>query len=84
MKGNYVRKFDWIFLVLAQLDMILHDRAYAFFSHTHKAQKENMPLLDKVFLCVHVLVGCDKLMVMILLLLIYLCHVGTSSEGVIV
>lgn len=28
--------------------MILPDRAYAFFSHTHKAQKENMPLLDKV------------------------------------
>jgi hypothetical protein len=33
---------------LAQLKMILPDRAYAFFSHTHKAQKENMPLLDKV------------------------------------
>eukprot|EP00258_Populus_trichocarpa_P018351 XP_006381529.2 alpha-aminoadipic semialdehyde synthase [Populus trichocarpa] len=31
-----------------KLDMILPDRAYAFFSHTHKAQKENMPLLDKV------------------------------------
>uniref|UniRef100_A0A6N2L6K1 Uncharacterized protein n=1 Tax=Salix viminalis TaxID=40686 RepID=A0A6N2L6K1_SALVM len=31
-----------------KLDMILHDRAYAFFSHTHKAQKENLPLLDKV------------------------------------
>ncbi|KAK4414933.1 Alpha-aminoadipic semialdehyde synthase, partial [Sesamum alatum] len=31
-----------------QLEMILPDRAYAFFSHTHKAQKENMPLLDKV------------------------------------
>lgn len=28
--------------------MIFPDRAYAFFSHTHKAQKENMPLLDKV------------------------------------
>uniref|UniRef100_A0A2N9H412 Alanine dehydrogenase/pyridine nucleotide transhydrogenase N-terminal domain-containing protein n=1 Tax=Fagus sylvatica TaxID=28930 RepID=A0A2N9H412_FAGSY len=28
----------------------LPDRAYAFFSHTHKAQKENMPLLDKVIL----------------------------------
>lgn len=28
--------------------MILPDRAYAFFSHTHKAQRENMPLLDKV------------------------------------
>nr|GMC55784.1 alpha-aminoadipic semialdehyde synthase [Ipomoea batatas] len=31
-----------------ELDMILPDRAYAFFSHTHKAQKENMPLLDKI------------------------------------
>ncbi|KAA8534721.1 hypothetical protein F0562_029837 [Nyssa sinensis] len=31
-----------------KLEMILPDRAYAFFSHTHKAQKENMPLLDKV------------------------------------
>ncbi|KAK9099643.1 hypothetical protein Syun_026688 [Stephania yunnanensis] len=30
------------------LDMILPDRAYSFFSHTHKAQKENMPLLDKI------------------------------------
>lgn len=39
-------------LVFPQLDMILPDRAYAFFSHTHKAQKENMPLLDKVA-CLH-------------------------------
>ncbi|GKV03738.1 hypothetical protein SLEP1_g15988 [Rubroshorea leprosula] len=31
-----------------KLDMVLPDRAYAFFSHTHKAQKENMPLLDKI------------------------------------
>ncbi|KAK9274571.1 hypothetical protein L1049_021820 [Liquidambar formosana] len=31
-----------------KLEMIFPDRAYAFFSHTHKAQKENMPLLDKV------------------------------------
>ncbi|KAL8492642.1 hypothetical protein ACS0TY_024003 [Phlomoides rotata] len=31
-----------------KLEMILPDRAYAFFSHTHKAQTENMPLLDKV------------------------------------
>lgn len=31
-----------------KLKMILPDRAYAFFSHTHKAQKENMPLLDKI------------------------------------
>ncbi|KAG0485247.1 hypothetical protein HPP92_009326 [Vanilla planifolia] len=30
------------------LDVILENRAYAFFSHTHKAQKENMPLLDKI------------------------------------
>ncbi|KAD0293360.1 hypothetical protein E3N88_44492 [Mikania micrantha] len=30
------------------LEMILPDRAYAFFSHTHKAQKENMRLLDKI------------------------------------
>ncbi|KAM5547089.1 alpha-aminoadipic semialdehyde synthase [Rosa sericea] len=29
-------------------EMILPDRAYAFFSHTHKAPKENMPLLDKI------------------------------------
>ncbi|XP_044463727.1 alpha-aminoadipic semialdehyde synthase [Mangifera indica] len=31
-----------------KIEMILPDRAYAFFSHTHKAQKENMPLLDKI------------------------------------
>ncbi|KAG8376285.1 hypothetical protein BUALT_Bualt09G0047300 [Buddleja alternifolia] len=31
-----------------KLEMILPDRAYSFFSHTHKAQRENMPLLDKV------------------------------------
>ncbi|KAG2662088.1 hypothetical protein PVAP13_1KG526730 [Panicum virgatum] len=31
-----------------KLEMILPDRAYTFFSHTHKAQKENMPLLDKI------------------------------------
>ncbi|EPS62960.1 hypothetical protein M569_11828, partial [Genlisea aurea] len=31
-----------------KLQMILPVRGYAFFSHTHKAQKENMPLLDKV------------------------------------
>ncbi|CAN6253034.1 unnamed protein product [Urochloa humidicola] len=31
-----------------KLQMILPDRTYAFFSHTHKAQKENMPLLDKI------------------------------------
>ncbi|KMT03437.1 hypothetical protein BVRB_8g191220 [Beta vulgaris subsp. vulgaris] len=31
-----------------KLEMILPDRGYAFFSHTHKAQKENMPLLDKL------------------------------------
>lgn len=37
-----------ICLSLLQLDMIFPDTAYAFFSHTHKAQKENMPLLDKV------------------------------------
>ncbi|GAY37559.1 hypothetical protein CUMW_029960 [Citrus unshiu] len=30
------------------LEMILPDRAYAFFSHTHKAQPENMALLDKI------------------------------------
>ncbi|KAL2936411.1 Alpha-aminoadipic semialdehyde synthase [Bienertia sinuspersici] len=30
------------------LEMILPERAYAFFSHTHKAQKDNMPLLDKI------------------------------------
>lgn len=37
-----------IVLFLVQLEMILPDRAYAFFSHTHKAQPENMALLDKV------------------------------------
>ncbi|KAI3991091.1 hypothetical protein MKX01_041310 [Papaver californicum] len=31
-----------------KLEMILPNKAYAFFSHTHKAQKENMPLLDKI------------------------------------
>ncbi|KAG0626105.1 hypothetical protein M758_2G102500 [Ceratodon purpureus] len=29
-------------------ETLLPDRSYAFFSHTHKAQPENMPLLDKV------------------------------------
>ncbi|KAH9652953.1 alpha-aminoadipic semialdehyde synthase [Citrus sinensis] len=37
-----------IVLFLVQLEMILPDRAYAFFSHTHKAQPENMALLDKI------------------------------------
>lgn len=31
-----------------QLGILLPERAYAFFSHTHKAQPENMPLLDEV------------------------------------
>ncbi|XP_017983422.1 PREDICTED: alpha-aminoadipic semialdehyde synthase [Theobroma cacao] len=31
-----------------RLEMIRRDTAYAFFSHTHKAQEENMPLLDKI------------------------------------
>jgi len=31
-----------------KMENILPDRAYAFFSHSHKAQPENMPLLDKV------------------------------------
>ncbi|KAF9604975.1 hypothetical protein IFM89_011668 [Coptis chinensis] len=31
-----------------KLEMILPERAYTFFSHTHKAQKESMPLLDKI------------------------------------
>ncbi|XP_077240868.1 lysine-ketoglutarate reductase/saccharopine dehydrogenase bifunctional enzyme isoform X2 [Tasmannia lanceolata] len=31
-----------------KFEMILPDRAYSFFSHTHKAQRENMPLLDKI------------------------------------
>ncbi|RZC85852.1 hypothetical protein C5167_026532 [Papaver somniferum] len=30
------------------LETILPNTAYAFFSHTHKAQIENMPLLDKI------------------------------------
>lgn len=40
--------YEMYWCVVLQLDMILPERAYAFFSHTHKAQKENMPLLDKV------------------------------------
>lgn len=46
-------------MLMIQLEMILPDRAYAFFSHTHKAQKENMPLLDKVclFVCLCVCVS---------------------------
>jgi hypothetical protein len=35
---------------LLLMSRLLPNRAYAFFSHTHKAQKENMPLLDKVCL----------------------------------
>lgn len=35
-------------MCLLQLDMILPEKTYSFFSHTHKAQRENMPLLDKV------------------------------------
>ncbi|KAI5084069.1 hypothetical protein GOP47_0000238 [Adiantum capillus-veneris] len=31
-----------------QQGTLLPDRAYAFFSHTHKAQPENMPLLDEI------------------------------------
>ncbi|MCL7023391.1 hypothetical protein MKW94_007171 [Papaver nudicaule] len=31
-----------------ELEMILPNKAYAFFSHTHKAQTDNMPLLDKI------------------------------------
>ncbi|XP_044471189.1 alpha-aminoadipic semialdehyde synthase-like [Mangifera indica] len=31
-----------------KLEMVLPNRAYGFFSHTHKAQPENMPLLDKI------------------------------------
>lgn len=47
------RRILMIYMTLMQLEMILPDRAYAFFSHTHKAQKENMPLLDKVLrLCI--------------------------------
>jgi len=46
-------------MVLMQLEMILPNRAYAFFSHTHKAQKENMPLLDKVRVCIsNVIIAC--------------------------
>ena len=37
-----------------QLEMVFPDRAYAFFSQTHKAKKENMPLLDKVSLYSHI------------------------------
>jgi len=46
-------------MALMQLEMILPNRAYAFFSHTHKAQKENMPLLDKVRVCIsNVIIAC--------------------------
>jgi len=31
-----------------QLGSLLPGKAYAFFSHTHKAQPDNMPLLDEV------------------------------------
>ncbi|RZC91557.1 hypothetical protein C5167_027620 [Papaver somniferum] len=31
-----------------ELEMILPNKAYALFSHTHKAEIENMPLLDKI------------------------------------
>ncbi|MCO5605370.1 hypothetical protein L7F22_059553 [Adiantum nelumboides] len=31
-----------------QQGTLLSDRAYAFFSHTHKAEPENMPLLDEI------------------------------------
>lgn len=33
---------------VVQVGTLLPNRAYAFFSHTHKAQQENMPLLDEV------------------------------------
>lgn len=36
--------------VWIQVDSLLPDRSYTFFSHTHKAQPENMTLLDKVLL----------------------------------
>lgn len=47
-------------MMMMQLEMILPNRAYAFFSHTHKAQKENMPLLDKVrvYVCVSNMFTC--------------------------
>jgi len=48
-----------IMVMMMQLEMILPNRAYAFFSHTHKAQKENMPLLDKVRVCVSNHVVCS-------------------------
>ncbi|KAK6273752.1 hypothetical protein POUND7_010835 [Theobroma cacao] len=37
-----------------RLEMIRRDTAYAFFSHTHKAQEENMPLLDKALPLPHI------------------------------
>lgn len=30
------------------IDLLLPDKTYAFFSHTIKAQKDNMPLLDTI------------------------------------
>lgn len=47
---NFTVMYIMMMIMVMQLEMILPDRAYAFFSHTHKAQKENMPLLDKVCL----------------------------------
>ena len=53
-----VRKFDHIVHgSLVQIEMILPDRAYAFFSHTHKAQKDNMPLLDEVSHLFYISIG---------------------------
>lgn len=49
--------------------MILPHRAYAFFSHTHKAQKENMPLLDKVSPCLHIFIEENHFVMTFLLLL---------------
>jgi alpha-aminoadipic semialdehyde synthase len=45
-----------------ELEMILPERAYAFFSHTHKAQKENMPLLDKVLHFSFILLVLSKIL----------------------
>lgn len=59
-----------------QLEMILPDRAYAFFSHTHKAQKENMPLLDKVYLSFKLF---DQFQICVVLLLTCFCVVVDSS-----
>lgn len=41
------------------IDLLLPDKTYAFFSHTIKAQKDNMPLLDAILekVCIDILIN---------------------------